>query len=88
MAPEVIEQETGYDNKADVWSLGVTAIEMVEGQPPFFDLPAMKAVLQVVNSESPGLNKYDESWSPEFRAFVDDCCDKNVKGRINSKDIM
>lgn len=76
MAPEVIEQQDGYNTKADVWSLGVTILELIDGKPPHKSLPAMKAVLMVLNSPAPKLNKY-EHWSPEFIAFAHDCLQKD-----------
>lgn len=87
MAPEVVEQQTGYDTKADVWSLGITALEIVEGKPPHYNLPAVKALVMVLNCPAPSLNKY-ESWSDEFRSFVQDCLHKDPKQRISSRDII
>lgn len=72
MAPEVMEQTDGYDFKADVWSLGITALELALGDAPNSDLPAMRVLLVIINQAPPHLPK-NEDWSPEFRHFID-CC--------------
>ena len=87
MAPEVMEQTTGYENKADIWSLGIAAIELAEGIIPFQDLPSMKVLLMVLNQPSPSISKY-YPWSPEFKAFVDDCLIKDPSKRISASDIL
>ena len=58
MAPEVMEQ-SGHDYSADVWSVGITAIELAEGKPPNYDLTAMKVILSILNGQPPSLNKHD-----------------------------
>lgn len=72
MAPEVMEQADGYDIKADIWSLGITAIELSQGEAPNSDLPAMRVLLQIINSPPPTLNN-DVNWSQEFKDFVNSC---------------
>lgn len=87
MAPEVMDQEVGYDIKADMWSLGITAIEIAEGKVPHADLPSMKVIMMVLNSKSPSICQYD-GWSQEFKAFVDDCLIKDPSKRLHSADIF
>jgi serine/threonine protein kinase len=77
----------GYENKADVWSLGITAIELAEGIIPFQDMPSVKVLLMVLNQPSPSISKY-YPWSPEFKAFVDDCLIKDPSKRISSSEIL
>ncbi len=60
MAPEVMEQ-TGHDFTADIWSAGITAIEIGNGEAPYQQLTAMKVILQIMNSAPPTLNK-NENW--------------------------
>ena len=87
MAPEVMEQADGYDYPADIWSLGITAIELSDGDAPYSDLPAMKVLMSVINSPSPTL-KRDKQWSHEFKCFVDNCLFKTPELRPTTMDLL
>lgn len=87
MAPEVIEQENGYDLKADIWSLGMTALELADGKVPYFDLPGMAVLIYVINKPSPQLSKF-ENWSQEFRLFINDCLQKVPELRPSCSELL
>jgi serine/threonine-protein kinase 24/25/MST4 len=75
MAPEVIQEtEAGYDEKCDIWSLGITAIEMAHGVPPYSDMPAQRVIMLIPQNMPPSL---DSNYSPEFRDFVRQCLIKD-----------
>ena len=76
MSPELIQGE-GYTNKVDVWSLGITAIEMADGVPPHFHEPPLKALLLIHTGPSPTLKKPD-NWSVMFNDFLSRALDVNV----------
>lgn len=78
-----MEQSDGYDFKADIWSLGVTSIELAKGEPPNFELPAMSVLLVILNSNPPTLSKH-EDWSIEFRNFVNSCLQKEPDLRLST----
>lgn len=71
MAPEVMEQ-TGHDYSADIWSLGITAIELAQGEAPYADLPAMKVILKIIKEDPPQLST-THAWDPAFRDFIEAC---------------
>lgn len=52
MAPEII-QMSGFTTSADIWSVGCTILELITGQPPYFDLPPMAALFRIVNEQRP-----------------------------------
>ena len=68
MAAEVI-RESHYDGQADVWSVGITAIEMAEGAPPHSNLNPLRAIFVIPNKPAPTLADPD-NWSPETLDFV------------------
>lgn len=86
MAPEVIE-EIGYDCVADVWSLGITALEMAEGKPPYGDIHPMRAIFMIPTKPPPSFREPDR-WSPEFIDFVSLCLVKNPEERATATDLL
>ncbi|XP_064425682.1 serine/threonine-protein kinase TAO2 [Latimeria chalumnae] len=84
MAPEVIlaMDEGQYDGKVDVWSLGITCIELAERKPPLFNMNAMSALYHIAQNESPILQS--NHWSEYFRNFVDSCLQKIPQDRPTS----
>jgi hypothetical protein len=82
MAPEVI-RESHYDGRADVWSLGITVIEMAEGAPPHASLHPLRAIFVIPTKPAPTLSDPDV-WSPEMLDFVRCCCQKDPSQRHDS----
>lgn len=86
MAPEVI-QEIGYDCVADIWSLGITALEMAEGKPPYGDIHPMRAIFMIPTKPPPSFRNPDK-WSPEFIDFVSKCLVKNPEQRATAVQLL
>eukprot|EP00112_Aurelia_sp_Birch-Aquarium-sp1_P001845 Seg120.5 transcript_id=Seg120.5/GoldUCD/mRNA.D3Y31 product="Serine/threonine-protein kinase 3" protein_id=Seg120.5/GoldUCD/D3Y31 len=86
MAPEVI-QEIGYDCKADIWSLGITALEMAEGKPPHADIHPMRAIFMIPTKPPPTFKK-PERWSDDFIDFVTKCLVKVPEDRASATQLL
>jgi serine/threonine kinase 3 len=86
MAPEVI-QEIGYDCLADIWSLGITALEMAEGSPPYGNIHPMRAIFMIPSQPPPTFKKPD-SWSLHLIDFVSKCLVKNPTRRATAAELL
>lgn len=88
MAPEVIlaMDEGQYDGKVDVWSLGITCIELAERKPPYFNMNAMSALYHIAQNDSPTLQA--EDWTDTFRNFVESCLRKLPVDRPTSTKLL
>uniref|UniRef100_A0A6Q2X114 non-specific serine/threonine protein kinase n=1 Tax=Esox lucius TaxID=8010 RepID=A0A6Q2X114_ESOLU len=86
MAPEVI-QEIGYNCVADIWSLGITSIEMAEGKPPYADIHPMRAIFMIPTNPPPTFRK-PELWTDDFTDFVKKCLVKNPEQRATATQLL
>ncbi|XP_076993762.1 serine/threonine-protein kinase 10 isoform X2 [Tamandua tetradactyla] len=91
MAPEVVMcetmKDTPYDYKADIWSLGITLIEMAQIEPPHHELNPMRVLLKIAKSDPPTLLT-PSKWSMEFRDFLKIALDKNPETRPSAAQLL
>ncbi|XP_046689640.1 TRAF2 and NCK interacting kinase b isoform X11 [Silurus meridionalis] len=90
MAPEVIacdeNPDATYDFKSDLWSLGITAIEMAEGAPPLCDMHPMRALFLIPRNPAPRLKS--KKWTKKFQSFIDSCLVKNHTQRPSTEQLL
>ncbi|XP_028074254.1 sporulation-specific protein 1-like isoform X1 [Camellia sinensis] len=89
MAPEVLQPGSGYDFKADIWSFGITALELAHGHAPFSKYPPMKVLLMTIQNAPPGLDSdRDKKFSKSFKEMVAMCLVKDQTKRPTAEKLL
>ena len=91
MSPEIIacetDKEMSYDTKTDIWSLGITCIELAEKEPPHNELNPNRVMMRIRKADPPHL-KDKNRWSKSFHEFLSVCLDKNPENRPSARELL